>query len=318
MEFNITGIEAQRKKMFETFQELKPVGLVTLTPEPENQYDKFCIGVWYEGTLLGYVPALKEGGVYIGSEIQRHILKNNITELPIVRYGYLSAGGEWNDRHDGWLQSVTLLLPDADADFGVAQGYKRVTEFISYFSPGGKMDNLIKWAFSQGSTFEEYEKALQKTADDGTDMHAAIEEYFRWPLDHKETPFPPELAVRLPPGWNAFVEKYQPRMAYMEERFKDDTLMVTGQPDFVGYVGDRLMVLDWKSSKAVSMKHKLQAAIYAKNVKHEGCSAVGAMIVCFGAKNKQQFSACELDLEKINSYYEAMKHLKVVVDTCGG
>jgi hypothetical protein len=318
MKFKITGIEAQAKKNFLTFASLRPTGRVVLKPEPENAYDKFCVGVWYGDVLLGYIPAQKEDGVYVGSELQKHIISNAVGFATISAYSYIGKDGRWNTDHDGWLQSVELELPDAGGVEPPDDRYKRVTEFISHYSHEGKADNLIKWAFSQGDTFEKYATALQKTADDGTAMHEAIENFFRWPSMSPDSPFPEEMATKLPSGFRAFVDKYNPRMAYMEQRFYDDTLMVTGQPDFVGYVGDKLVVIDWKSSKSVSMKHKLQAAIYAKNAQHEGSRAVGAMVVCFGAKTKQGFSVCELDYSKINSIYEAMRHLKSAMDILKG
>lgn len=338
MEFNITGIEAAGKKMFETFSKLRPTGFVTLVPEPDNKYDPFCIGVFYGDVRIGYIPALKEGGVYVGSELQRYIIDNKLAQLPIVKYAYIDQKGSWNDQHVGHLQSVTLCLPTEEVEATADEKYTRVTEFISHFNDGGKSDNLIVWALEKVRNFlkvltaqaaldiilrdksfaEIYQSILQETADDGIAMHARIEEYFRWPTSCPDMPYPKELLDKLPAGFINFIEKYQPKVAYMEERFYDDTLMVTGQPDMVCYINGKLVVVDWKSSKAVSMKHRLQVSIYAKNAKHEGNLAIGAMVVCFGAPTKQGYSLGALDLEKINRYYEAMKHLRSVIDICKG
>ena len=319
MKFKITGIEAQAKKNFLTFSSLRPCGNVELRRDEANKYDKFCIEVLYNGVLLGYIPALKEGGVYVGSELQKHIIVKGIKTASVSGYSYIDHSGNWNTNHEGWLQSVELEIPteEGGVDFCESGKYMRVTELIGYFNDGGKNDNLIKWAFSQGDTFEKYEAALQKTADAGTEMHEAIEQYFRWPVECKDMPYHDALREKLPKGFQAFIEKYQPRMVRMEERFYDDVLMVTGQPDFVGYVDGVLTVLDWKSSKRPSMKHKLQAAIYASNTKHEGENAVQAMVVCFGAENKQGYSVCKIGLVDIRKYYQAMKHLKEVINLCG-
>ncbi len=305
MIFSITGIEAQAKKNFETFKTLRPVGAVTLKHEPDNLYDPFCIGVWYGDIMLGYIPALKEVGEYVGSELQRRILEDGITTAQISGYGYLDGKEDWNDEHRGRLGSVRLTVREIEDTCSPVIGgdYMRVTEFIGYLNPYGKSDGLIKWAYSQGNTFDDYEKALSLTAEAGTAMHTAIHE---------------DLAGRastgLPAGWAKFREKYELDTVRQEERFYDSTLMVTGQPDWVGLCDGKLMVLDWKSGKKPSLKHKLQLAIYAKNSQFDGKECEGAMVVCFGAENKQGFATSSMTKEQIDTTYEAMRWLRKVVD----
>jgi hypothetical protein len=305
MEFSITGIEAQAKKNFESFKTLRPVGVVTLKHEPDNLYDPFCIGVWYDGILLGYIPALKENGEYVGSELQRKILEDGITTAKIAGYGYLDGKTDWNDEHRGRLGSVRLNIGEIEESFSPSIGgnYIRVTDFIGYLNPYGKSDGLIRWAYSQGNTFEDYEKALNLTAEAGTAMHTAIESDLRG-----------EPSDGLPDGWIKFREKYELDTIRMEERFFDSTLMVTGQPDWVGICNGKLMVLDWKSGKKPSLKHKLQLAIYAKNTQFDGKECEGAMVVCFGSDNKQGFATASMTKDQIETTYEAMKWLRKVVD----
>ena len=97
--------------------------------------------------------------------------------------------------------------------------------------------------------------------------------------------------------------------------------MVTGQPDFVGYItfkGRRVLaVVDWKSSKKPSIKHKLQASIYATNVEWDGEKPELAPIVAFGADNKQRFSASAVSADQIANNYQAMRHIKKAMALTG-
>lgn len=321
MKINIVGIEAQAKKNFETFRKLRPMGEVKLIPDPKNKYDAFCIGVFFKKTLLGYIPGQKGNGIssamYVGSEIQKYIIENKILSANVVNYGYID-GDTWNDDHRGHLQSVSIDLETPETDTGRCIGakYQRVTSFISYFSPYGGGDGLIKWAFEQGTTFEKYQSSLNKLAESGTLMHGAIEGRLGGQETFVVNEVTYDVAKHLPTAWAAFCSKYELDPCYMEKRFFDNELRVTGQPDFVGYVNGILSVIDWKSSKKPSMKHEMQVSIYSKNAQWDGEVPQQALIVCFGAENKQGFSVKTVKLEKINEWYVAAKFLRAAMDAC--
>ena len=322
MEIRLKGIQAEAKKNFQTFKTLRPSGAVTLVHDSENVYDPYCIQVIYETddnlVLLGYVPALKQGGKYIGSELQRYIIDNKVTVGLVTRYGYID-GDTFNDEHKGHLQSVTIEvdIPDNDSGRAIGGKYLRVTSFIRYFDSYGGGDGLIRWAFEQSNTYEGYKKALNDTAEAGTDMHTAIESYLAG--DRSE-----EILAGLPEGWDAFEKKYEIDVIDMEQRFYDNTLLVTGQPDLFCYLRKRgsddpfkLTVVDWKSSKKPSQKHKIQVSIYSKNKSFDGQQTEQAMIVAFGAENKQRFSASIVSRDKIETTYSGMKMLRQLIDSCG-
>jgi hypothetical protein len=300
MKFNLSGMTF----IEEGAKSLRPSGEVEFKPEPDNKYDKSAVGVWFDGFRIGYVPRGEAQAVVSGLKTGK-----------VADYGYLD-GEEWNNEGRGVLQSVTVEVPDAKpTTSGKKAGvkYMRVTSFLSYFDAYGGGDGLIKWAFDHGNSFEEYKEALNETAEAGTAMHSAIEAYLGGNED----------AEGLPAGWWTFIAKYEIRVCYMEERFYDNVLNVSGQPDLVCYVRERkkggnwhLMVFDWKSSKKPSVKHKLQLSIYAKNVEWKGEKPVGAVVVAFGAENKQGFSASKVTREQIETNYKAMRHLRACVDLC--
>jgi hypothetical protein len=330
-EFSVAGITFAVKDN-QSLMTMRPEGVVTFNHEPENQYDKGAIRIEIGGVKLGYVPkghfqdAIREAGILIGT---------------VVNYSYRDAGG-FNNDHKGQLGSITVSFKDGSevneqAGGRIAGGkYLRVTSFISYFDAYGGGDGLIKWAFDNGDTYDEYKAALNLTAENGTLMHAAIEAYLvgkgefvidadmgiseaTYPLGSVES-----VSDWLPAGWAHFIATYEIDVCYMEERFFDNELMVCGQPDLICFIRERkkkdaklsLMVLDWKSSKKPSIKHKIQISIYAKNVQWDGQSVDGAVIVAFGSENKKGYATSKVTAEQIEQNYTGMKHLRKLIDLC--
>lgn len=299
--FQVAGITFARDRS-PSIRSLRPVGGVSFEAEPDNAYDSGAVRVMYKGEHIGYVPKgpLQRDCLEVGAGVvSEYLYKGDVDAYP-------PKG--WNSEHNGQLQAVTISLPEQQADNGRVIGgqYIRVTSFLSYFDPYGGGDGLIKWAFDQADTYEGYREALNKTAEDGTAMHDAIEQYF---TDGTRSDL-------LPAGFDAFLKKYEPEPESMEVRFYDNELMVTGQYDFLGTVkinGVRVKaIVDWKSSKKVSMKHKIQASVYAKNM-----GADAGLVVAFGAENKQRYSAGCVTLDKIESNYMAMRHVKAAMDAVG-
>jgi hypothetical protein len=286
-------------------KQLRPSGVVSFEAEPDNEYDPNAVKVMYKDQHIGYVPK---------SELaQKTALEYGTAK--IIDYAYWDSDIKWNENHIGQFQSMKFEIGCSDMEDNgriIGGRYVRCTTFLKYFDPYGGGDGLIRWAFNQGNTFEEYEEALNECAENGTLMHDAIEQFF----DPDE--FRPKL---LPEGWDNFVDKYEPDWVYGEERFYDNKLMITGQPDFVGYInykGRRIRaVVDWKSSKRVSMKHKIQASIYSMNCSIDEQPIEGALVVAFGANTKQKFSASFVTREQIESNYLAMEYVKKAMECIG-
>jgi len=304
MEIKINGISFASKAKQEVAT-MRPEGSVTLVPEPENKYDKYAISVRKDGLHIGYIPS---------GYIQNWIVENEISDGIVTGYLYSpDAGNTFNENHDGILYSVTIKFGENLEDcspVGYAK-YMRATSFLKYFDAYGGGDGLIKWAFEQGNTYDEYREHLDGLAEAGTNMHSAIEAFLSEGSRGSE----------LPRGWDAFVKKYDPEPVIMEQRVYDDVLAVCGQFDFLGYItikGVRVLaIVDWKSSKAPSFTHKLQLALYAKNARWDNQQPTFGLCVAFGADNKQGFSAAGVDHEKLESMYVGLTFVKKAMDAMG-
>jgi len=285
---------------------LRPSGSVTFEAEPDNEYDSNAVKVIYKDQHIGYVPASKVA--------QETALKTGTAR--IVDYAYWDTDIKWNNKHIGQFQAMTFTIGETEVDNGRILGgsYVRATSFLSYFNPSGSFEGILKWAFKQGKTYEAYEEALNEAAENGTLMHDEIEQYFRNGMRIEER-------KHMPEGWDNFCERYEPEFVWGEERFYDNDLMVTGQPDFAGYInykGKRQVVLlDWKSSKRPSKKHELQISLYAMNSKVDDQDIEAAMVVAFGADTLQGYSVRYIDREQIESNYQACKHIKSAMECIG-
>lgn len=286
-------------------KKLRPSGVVSFEAEPDNEYDPKAVKVMYKGDHIGYVPK---------SELAQETALQAGT-AKIIDYAYFDPDIKWNENHIGQFQSMTYDIEeqiDENSNRIIGGRYVRCTTFLKYFDTAGGAEGLIRWAFNQGDTFEKYEEALNECAENGTLMHDAIEQFFDPDTYRSDL---------LPDGWDNFVEKYNPEWVYGEERFYDNKLMVTGQPDFVGYItykGRRVRaVVDWKSSKRPSLKHKIQASIYSMNASLDEQPIEVAMVVAFGALTKQGFSVAVVEREQIESNYLAMEYLSKAMECVG-
>lgn len=125
----------------------------------------------------------------------------------------------------------------------IKEGYTRVSEILSIF---------------QAYSFIPKEK-LRKACELGTDIHEAIEAYFKGeftPLSEKKSPYFESFLK--------WVEQIHPVPICQEKRFYSDSLMVTGKLDLIANIGEEAYIIDFKTG---SWSHpeiwKLQLHFYA-------------------------------------------------------
>lgn len=308
-EVNVVGLTFVNKDpLFET---LRPSGIVTLIPDPTNKYDKNAIGVWIpipdvnetdeeHNVRIGFIPA-KDGGDILQKEILALIADGKPPIAKVVKYSYHDKDIGFNEDHIGRLQSCTLMVNDAEnADVYVtdAGAYRRITDLLGCYEPDGKdgADRIIKWACDLGS-FEKYKARLNKLAKAGTKMHKANENWMGG--DEEED---------VPEGFLNWWDKYQPEIVAIEQKVYDDSIMVAGTYDLLCKIvidGKTLLVaVDWKSSKAVRKKHRIQVGFYGYMAQ-----ADEAWVVAFGATTKQGYSMSRVDRDGILKQYHKVELL---------
>jgi len=279
-EFNLSGISFRPVK---EIGGLRPQGVCTLEKEPTNQVDPNAIKVLWDGHWIGYVPGKKSKFSKVQDTILGLMENGEKFQVEVVGYAYCEGNGKnktFNDDHKGVLGAVKLVLcTDGDESVRVHNGkeYKRISTVSKSFFPDGR-DALDSWMINRFSSFAEYENWMTLAADKGTAMHDALERFYRsGGQDFDARHLPDNFG-----DWRA-AHKVEP-IAY-EETIYDDELLISGRFDMEAMVDGVHTVLDWKSSSAVRLSHKLQACWYAYHkTRVDGAPATRAMVVAFGTR----------------------------------
>jgi hypothetical protein len=249
----------------------RPQGPVTFIPEPDNEADENAIRIECKGLKIGYIPKGPE------QKYVRELIEGNEEwSAEVKEYTYTTGGNDFNENHEGVLASCKVAVcTDGDWSWTEHEGkvYRRLSDVLSRFYPA-KADVLMRWALNRFENWSDYNRFMDYARDKGTEMHTAIEHYLMG-QDYDEEAFPD--------GFEKLEERFDIKPLGMEERIYSES-GISGQYDLLAEVYDRkankslgVTVVDWKSSKKIRIKHKIQSCWYA-----EEKGADTAMVVCFG------------------------------------
>lgn len=185
-------------------------------------------------------------------------------------------------------------------------------------SPSSPM--LDKWRMDHGHhseiVFEERRKS-------GTILHDLIDRIIKQgvpiteeEIDNNYPRYAQEVKMGLL-GFLNFWSQYQPKVYHSEHTIlNDDT---GGTEDFEGWLNidnyEKLWTLDWKSSKVVNDKHKLQACVYQDMAGTQACG-----IVIFGNATQKRFTFTEVkdkERKQLMAEWQCIKdlaYLKLIDD----
>lgn len=260
----------------------------------KNKYDDKAVSVKFNGTHIGYLPR----GSAIQEEVFDDLSSHRRVEATVVDYSYYDEVKRFNTEHLGVLKSVSI---DVDAHLGYQRNgkdYDSITRLLGTGQFGDKA-RLEEWMCSWGS-YKKYRAALMATAENGTKMHKIAENCLKAYRDGTEMP-------DYPPVVN-FLNKYKPEILGVETVVFDDDLMIAGTYDgmirLTVKMGGKKVVIDWKTSKAVQLKHKLQGSWYGVVE-----DADEAWVVLLDSKTKQRYSVTKIGREEMKNNYEIVRHL---------
>lgn len=205
---------------WESVAALKPEGKVELVPEPTNENDKEAIAVVYDGLSVGYIPKCD-----FKRKLLKAINEKDKVEAAVKSYAYHDAKTDtFNKDHVGVFQAMDLKISIGDKSKQSkaydpndnhkshyerdGKKYERVSRVLGCYDDADEYAKagLEKWKFTKalegvnlksliGKPIKEivkalhdaYKTALEQTADDGTEMHDAIE---KWILGDKNQSVP--------------------------------------------------------------------------------------------------------------------------------
>ena len=270
-----------------------PLGVKTL----QSHTDEHGLSLWFKGVHVGF----------ISTSVNQNTFKEAIVcgvsykEFPDSREQPIS-----NEYIEGaYINSIEF---ECEGDFQITKPesrtyehkgkeYTSMTSFLKKYP--SDPEHLITWALKNFDSPENYKTGLNLLADKGTAMHNQIEEYLiaKQNADNSHSSKKEDLAeiedsllLQLPQNiYNFIVSLGDFEVISVEDRCYDDNLAIAGTCDAILKINGMLIAFDWKSSKSVQQKHKVQVGGYADFMKCD----LGA-VVCFGAKNKQGYSVSKV------------------------
>jgi len=310
MKTKLTGISfrnLQIKIPVDTELIIKPDPLGKATGQVHT--DPNALSLWYEERkdgnrsedwnidhFIGYIPKDLNQNVFKSVTVTQVWYKENQEGQQPVGSEYIEgayvAGIEVECEGD-----FQITKPEGRTYEHKGKEFTSMTSFLKKYP--SDPEHLITWALKNFDSPENYKTGLNLLADNGTAMHNQIEEYLiaKQNTDGSHSSKKEDLAeiedsllLQLPQNiYNFIVSLGDFEVISVEDRCYDDNLAIAGTCDAILKIKGMLIAFDWKSSKSVQQKHKVQVGGYADFMKCD----LGA-VVCFGAKNKQGYSVSKV------------------------
>lgn len=260
------------------------------------------VGAQYKTFFLGYIPKEMNQNEFKSVKVSQVWYKEHKEGQQPVGDNYIDgafiAGIEIEC--EGYFQ-----ITGEDGRIYEAEGkeYQSITSFLADNFPSNP-DNLIKWALGNYNSYEEYQNGLNNYAEDGTSLHQLIESYLKDKTLENWDALPDNAKDFMS---NIFLKNKGSKVISLESRCYDDNLKLAGTCDAVLEIKGKRIAFDWKSSKKVQDKHKVQVAFYGKN---NDCDI--ACVVCFGAENKRGYSISWVDVENGYKYLTSLVEASIM------
>jgi len=280
-EIKLTGYEYRNSTS-------RPEGVVRFVHNKENQYDPNAVEVYYKDDMIGYLKKGSDEQLFVVNKLKDGVIPKAIVKSYAFATLDENKKPSFNDNHEGILFSVVLELEGHTGYIRDGVEYLSITNLLSKFQIGDT-SNLIKWAINKFKNEKEYEDYMVEAASGGTDKHDEIEKFLKG----------------TGKGFEAianFQKKFSAKLISSEEIIYSDFGIAARYDAIITTNGhDRIMV-DWKSSKNLQLKHELQVAF---NAVETGCDE--AWVVLFGGETKQGFSVRKV--QNLYKKYAIVKHL---------
>lgn len=150
---------------------------------------------------------------------------------------------------------------------------------------------LMKWANYLGFKHISYEEELNRTALNGTKIHTCLQHIVDPSLSLTEVKFKNQFDelyyLKIINRFKELITQYQYETIFTEKDFASSNLGYGGQIDWLAKMNNKTILIDFKSSKKVHIKHLLQLGGYRNLLKEHNIELDGAAIfivnetICF-------------------------------------
>jgi hypothetical protein len=191
-------------------------------------------------------------------------------------------------------KATELFAKECDPDGNIVASFPRVQQILE-------------------DAKKNYRDARDSAADIGTIVHDSIERFIlegqmpddpSWPLGVKN-------GLSAFAGWLSSGESIKP--VRVEAYLASKKFKIAGKCDFIGYIGSKLVVADWKTSTGIYDEMKFQVAGYAGMIEEmTGRKLDGAYIVKFDKKEGEfnpKKDVSFIDADEVSARFKAFAHL---------
>jgi len=201
------------------------------------------------------------------------------------------------------INTATGRFYSGEVDGAKLWTYPSVTTILSAVYPSGYY--LEKWIRDNG---EHGRIEFEKSADQGTETHVAIEELLRGGV----VPVYEEMPLKVKRGIQAFIDWYnavKPKIIASEHIVYSDAMRYAGACDLICEIDNEMWVVDFKTSRSLHDQHRAQVSAYAYAQKFAENPKVA--LLQLGNSTKKGYTWSEVDYEK---FLNQFRHFKKTFD----
>ena len=176
---------------------------------------------------------------------------------------------------------------------------------------------IIKWANWLGFKHLDYEKELDRTANNGTIVHLGVQHIVD--PEHTEelkfkNDFEGQYYRRILNNFQTFISRFTYETIFTEKSFASSTLGYGGTIDWYVKMSGFQMLIDFKTSKQVRLKHLLQLGGYMSLMEESGYPVDAAAILIVNEKGCRLYPINRTTLVEMNQAFQKLVQLYPIVE----
>ena len=169
---------------------------------------------------------------------------------------------------------------------------------------------LVPWANRLGLEGIDSDKYRNETASIGTLAHYLVQCDLTGETPNLEhyTPYQMERAAFAFVNWQEWRKGKEVVPSLVEGRLQSNNYRYGGTVDFYGTVDDAWTLLDFKTSEAIYLEHKVQVTSYTKLLIESARRVQKVIIIRLGRGVDDTLETHELGLEAMKRYWQVFEH----------
>lgn len=176
---------------------------------------------------------------------------------------------------------------------------------------------IIKWANWLGFKHLDYERELERTANNGTIIHLCtqhvVDPEHTEPLNFKND-FESKYYENITDRFTKFINQFTYETIFTEKSFASSTLGYGGTIDWYAKMSGFHMLVDFKSSKQVRLKHLLQLGGYMPLLEEAGYPVDAAAIIIVNDRRCQMYPVGKRTLLEMSEVFQKLVGIYPIIE----